>query len=135
MKAERHTIKTSSGDERCFYCGKVGGHPKIVCKKCGGLHQTDMHDLPRRGEGIAIFEPTEMGYLCPEKHRASDLSWSEFKDHIWCCVCEKDYKSADCFLQRPYYWTKAEWQTHLKHLPFKAKVLPGLLKTKNNEWR
>ena len=133
MPIDRHTI-LPIGEERCSLCGKVRGH-KLVCEKCGGVHSTEMHDIPRRGTACAVFEPSELGYLCPKKHRASNIQWSEFKEHIWCCVCEKDYPSKDCLLQIPDYWTETDWEKHIKGLPFKANVLPGVLKTEDGEWR
>ena len=42
-----------------------------------------------------LFEPKELGWLCPvdEEHR---ITWSEFKQHIWCFDCAKDYFSLLC---------------------------------------
>ena len=48
-----------------------------------------------RPNGIAIFEPIELGWLCPvDKHH--ETTWSEFKQHIWCYQCEKDYFTLLC---------------------------------------
>jgi hypothetical protein len=94
-----------------------------------------MHGLPKRPNGNALFEPSELGYLCPKKHRASNISWSEFQEHVWCCKCEKDYKSKDCLLQRPDYWTVEEWDRFIKAMPFKANVIRGVMKIKDKEWR
>lgn len=132
---KRNLIRTSDGKERCWDCGKEGGHPKLVCEKCGETHLTAMHDLPRRGTGIAIFEPSECGWLCPQRHRASNICWSEFKDYIWCCVCEKDYSTAECFLQKPPHYTETEFQQFVKSLPFVGRVLPGVLEIGDGEWR
>lgn len=48
-----------------------------------------------RKEGIALFEPMELGWVCPinKKH---DITWSEFNQHIWCYECEKDYFTLLC---------------------------------------
>ena len=55
-----------------------------------------------RGDGSAIFEPQELGYRCPKGH--SHITWSEFKKHIWCFKCEKDYHYADdCVLVEDQY--------------------------------
>jgi len=50
-----------------------------------------------RGSGTPLFEPQEIGYRCPKGH--SNITWSEFKKHIWCYTCKKDYHSLkDCVL-------------------------------------
>ena len=47
--------------------------------------------------GTALFAPQELGYRCRLGH--SDLTWSEFAEHVWCYECEKDYHYADdCIL-------------------------------------
>lgn len=44
-----------------------------------------------------IDEPQELGYRCPKGH--ANITWSEFKEHIWCYNCKKDYHYAnDCVL-------------------------------------
>ena len=43
--------------------------------------------------GTPLFEPQELGYRCKKGH--SYITWSEFKEHLWCYVCNKDYHYAD----------------------------------------
>ena len=51
----------------------------------------------RKTGGIPLFEPQELGYRCSKGH--SYITWSEFKDHIWCYECNQDYHYAqDCVL-------------------------------------
>lgn len=45
-------------------------------------------------KGTPLFEPQELGWVCPEGHFS--LAWSEFRRHIWCYVCKKDYFSFLC---------------------------------------
>lgn len=45
--------------------------------------------------GISIFEPNELGWICPADKRHW-LQWSEFNKHIWCEFCGKDYFSLLC---------------------------------------
>ena len=47
----------------------------------------------RRADGNPLFEPQELGYRCSKGH--SYITWSEFKEHIWCYECKKDYHYAD----------------------------------------
>jgi len=50
-----------------------------------------------RHTGTPIISPQEIGYRCPEGH--SNITWSEFKKHIWCYTCKKDFHYArDCIL-------------------------------------
>lgn len=48
-----------------------------------------------RPEGISIFEPMELGWLCPI-NKQHEITWSEFNDHIWCYQCKKDYFTLLC---------------------------------------
>jgi len=60
--------------------------------------------MGRRGEGIPIDQPCELGYHCPVcEYLLSDgedyderLLWSEYRGFLWCSVCNKDYPSALC---------------------------------------
>jgi len=49
----------------------------------------------RSGGGTALFEPVELGWLCPidETH---EIAWSEFNSHIWCFNCSMDYFTLLC---------------------------------------
>lgn len=49
----------------------------------------------RRPEGISIFEPQELGWVCPidAKHT---ITFSEFREHIWCYNCDMDYFTLLC---------------------------------------
>lgn len=50
-----------------------------------------------RGYGTPLFEPQEHGYRCPRGH--ANITWSEFKEHIWCYDCEMDFHYAkDCIM-------------------------------------
>jgi len=71
----------------------------------------------RRGDGNPIDFPEELGYRCPKGH--SNVTWSEFCDHIWCYVCEKDYHYADdCVL------VKDKWNP--KNLPKQPRIITGI---------
>lgn len=50
----------------------------------------------RKTAMMSLFEPMEYGYRCPKGHSA--ITWSEYKEHIWCYKCRKDYYYADCVL-------------------------------------
>jgi len=73
-----------------------------------------------------LFEPFEWGYQCPKGHRGTAITWSEFKEHIWCKRCEMDYPSADCPMQRPSWMDPTEFKAFVARLPFKPKILPGV---------
>lgn len=70
-----------------------------------------------RDEGNPIDFPQELGYRCPKGH--ANLTWSEFKDHIWCYECEKDFHYAlDCVLVEDKY--------NPKHLPKQPRIIKGV---------
>lgn len=80
----------------------------------------------RRKEGVALFEPFEWGYRCPQGHRGEAITWSEVANHIWCYKCQLDYSSKDCPMQRPSWMKPKEFKAFVARLPFKPKVLPGV---------
>lgn len=49
----------------------------------------------RRPIGTGLFEPIELGWVCPEDH-THETTWSEFNKHIWCYQCKKDYFTLIC---------------------------------------
>ena len=81
----------------------------------------------RRPEGQAVDYPQELGYICPKGHGGDYLTWSEFKEHIWCWECGKDYHyAADCQLKRICWMSDAMWKDFLEKLPMKPKILEGI---------
>ena len=48
-----------------------------------------------RGKGTALFEPVELGWLCPEDENHL-TTWAEWNQHIWCLDCEIDYFTLLC---------------------------------------
>lgn len=40
--------------------------------------------------GTPLFAPIELGWVCPINDH-HETEWSEFRDHLWCYDCEKDY--------------------------------------------
>lgn len=76
-----------------------------------------------RNEGKSaniLFEPQEMGYRCPKGHGSGEgITWSEFKEHIWCYRCEKDYHYAkDCVLVEDGF--------NPKDMPEQPRIIKGL---------
>jgi hypothetical protein len=49
----------------------------------------------RRPEGTALFEPQELGWACPED-KTHRITFSEFREHIWCYDCKMDYFTLLC---------------------------------------
>lgn len=63
---------------------------------------------PEDAAGVTIFdEPFELGYKCPKGH--ANITWSEFKEHIWCYDCKLDYLSFECPIKRPCWMNKEIW--------------------------
>jgi len=78
-----------------------------------------------RPHGNPLFEPQEHGYRCPKGH--SNITWSEFKDHIWCYECEIDYHYAiDCVLIKDKY--------NPKDLPQQPKIIEGIKNFTDDGW-
>lgn len=44
---------------------------------------------------IILFDAMELGWVCP-KDKNHRITWSEFKDHVWCYQCKKDYFTLLC---------------------------------------
>ena len=59
----------------------------------------------KRVEGIPLFDAFELGWACPKnsKHR---ITYSEFRDHIWCYDCKKDFFSLLCKKQMNPFTTE-----------------------------
>jgi len=91
---------------------------------------TDMQLAEKYGRrpvgGTAIDEPTELGYQCPKGHKWDALTWSEFKEHLWCYVCKLDYPSKDCPKQRVCWMSDEQWEMINKTLPFKPIIIEGI---------
>lgn len=69
------------------------------------------------GYAIFLFFPQELGYRCPKGH--SNLTFSEFKEHIWCFTCKKDYHYAkDCVLIKDKF--------NPKNLPQQPRIITGI---------
>lgn len=81
----------------------------------------------RQTDAQPLDQPQELGYICPEGHGGDYLAWSEFKEHIWCDKCQKDYHYAvDCQLMRMCWYDDEQWKDFLTRLPMKPKVLEGI---------
>jgi hypothetical protein len=80
----------------------------------------------RRGPGQPLFEPQEFGYRCPKGHGGDHITWSEFKEHIWCYQCKLDYPSKDCPIQRPSCMSRKDFNAFVRRLPFKPQIIPGV---------
>lgn len=56
--------------------------------------------LGRRGPGQPLFEPSELGYVCPicnDDHPFGEtLHFSEYKGMLWCDNCNIDIPSCLC---------------------------------------
>ncbi len=76
---------------------------------------------------VAFDEPSELGYQCPKGHKMDELTWSEFKYHLWCYVCKIDYPSEDCPKQRVCWMSNEQWEDINKMLPFKPKIIEGIM--------
>lgn len=71
---------------------------------------------PHKG-AIPIDEPMELGYRCPKGH--ANITWSEFKEHIWCYKCKKDFHYADeCVMIKHRF--------NPKDLPKQPKMIYGI---------
>jgi len=77
---------------------------------------------------VILDEPGELGYRCPRKHSFDCLTWSEFNDHLWCYVCQKDYHYAnDCELIRPCWESKKQFSEFVSRLPKKPRIIGGIM--------
>ena len=76
---------------------------------------------------IILNEPSEEGYLCPQGHKMGEITWSEFNEHIWCYVCQLDYPSKDCPMQRPCWETPKQFRSFISRLPFKPRIVSGVM--------
>ena len=76
---------------------------------------------------VILNEPSEEGYQCPQGHKMGEITWSEFKEHLWCYVCQIDYPSKDCPMQRPCWETPKQFKEFLTRLPFKPHILRGVM--------
>jgi len=68
-----------------------------------------------RPSGIAIFEPMELGWVCPIKPE-HEIGWSEFNKHIWCYQCKKDYFTLLCPKQMNPFTTKRILQKEIEQM-------------------
>lgn len=76
-----------------------------------------------RREYTPVFDPSELGYHCPNGHTGNQITWSEFNEHIWCHACEKDYHYADeCYLVRPLWMSQDQWEKFLESLPRRPEI-------------
>ena len=83
--------------------------------------------FPTEAKGIVILdEPTELGYRCPRSHKWNDITWSEFKKHIWCYKCQLDYPSALCPMKRPCSFSRESFEVFVNKLPFRAIIVKGV---------
>jgi len=81
----------------------------------------------RRPEGQAFDYPQELGYRCPKGHTGDWLTWSEFKEHIWCYKCKADYHYAlDCKLKRMCWISEGLWNHFVSRLPMKPQIVRGI---------
>ena len=79
-----------------------------------------------RPSGQPLDCPSELGYICPKGHGGDYLSWSEFKEHIWCWECMIDYLYADCMLKRMCWMSDKQWEDFLSDLDEKPQIIEGI---------
>ena len=60
----------------------------------------------RPTDGIPLFGAMELGWVCPIEHDHY-IDWSEFKDHIWCYDCSKDFFTLLCPKRMNPYTTES----------------------------
>lgn len=73
-----------------------------------------------RPKGTPLFFPQELGYRCPNGH--SNLTWSEFRECIWCYTCQKDFHYANnCVLIKDRH--------NPENLPKQPRIITGI-----NNW-
>ena len=81
----------------------------------------------KRQSGQPLDEPQELGYVCPKGHTGDYLTWSEFKEHIWCFKCKKDYHYApDCQLRRMCWMSDEQWSNFIARLPMIPTIIDGI---------
>lgn len=79
--------------------------------------------FPEGRAGTILDEPFELGFKCPRDH--THITWSEFREHVWCYECKMDYHYSICPIQRPC-WMKAKlWRIMYGNYPNKFNIQKG----------
>lgn len=76
-----------------------------------------------RCKGDPVFEPFEFGYQCPACG-ATNITWSEFNEHIWCYCCNLDILTRKCPIKKPEWMDAGQFYDFIKNLPFEAIIKP-----------
>ena len=62
---------------------------------------------------VSLFEPMEVGWVCPIDS-THEITWSEFKGHVWCFQCQKDYFTLLCPKKMNPYTTTVVLKKEIK---------------------
>lgn len=60
----------------------------------------------RPTDGIPLFDAMELGWVCP-KDSEHHITWSEFRGHVYCYLCEVDYYTLLCSKRMNPYTTES----------------------------